>query len=255
MCINFFYITFAVLITIIKVNMSFFKDLIFEKDGKPTVKSEKTGETSFKSKFPNGSEDKTSFSFPTLDSVGDKSTPIATPSGAVSCEPYISSIMEMYEKGFDSLNQAGYDFYEYFKAVVEGGADNKAVYPMAFKMGNAMGGNIDKKTLLDQASYYISKLNDVHTQYKNEGDTKKNQISNEKSSLEVSLKNEVLGLDAEISRLTTLMQSKQTELSKIDNLFTPKLSEIDCKLEANDLAKSRLVNSINLVVNGIKTNL
>ena len=232
--------------------MGFLKDLIFEKNDGKEVEANKKSETSFKSKFPSPSNSGDNFSFPTLDSIDTK--PIKD-NAVVSCEPYMTSIMEMYEKGFDGLNQDGYDFYEYFKTVVEGGTDNKAVYSMAFKMGNVMGGNIDKKTLLEQASFYINKLNEVHSHYKTEGENKKSEVFNEKSALEVTLKNEVLGIDAEINRLQTLLNSKKIELSKIDNQFTPRLSEIDCKLKANDVAKDNLVSSINVVVNGIKTNL
>lgn len=233
--------------------MSFLKDLIFEKEGTKEVKPTKTSESSFKSKFPSSSNGPDKFSFPSIDS--DFSSTSTLPTSEISCEPYLNSIMEMYEKGFDSLNQDGYDFYEYFKAVVEGGADNNAVYGMAFKMGNAMGGNIDKKTLLEQGIYYINKLNDVHSNYKTEGNNKKIEISNQKSVLDHTLTKELSDLDNEISRLQSLKISKQTELSKIDNNFSPKLNEIDCKLQANDVAKDKLVASISLVVNGIKNNI
>lgn len=232
------------------------KNLIFEQDNVKEEKSTKTSENAFKSKFPSASSSASSsadnFSFPSLDSIDTKSPTIGS---VVSCEPYMGPIMDMYEKGFDGLNQDGYDFYEYFKAVVEGGADNKAVYPMAFKMGNAMGGNIDKKTLLEQASFYVNKLNEVHSHYKSEGENKKSGVSNEKASLEVSLKNEISGIDAEITRLQNLRVSKQNDLSKIDTQFTPKITEIECKLQANDVAKDKLVSSINVVINGIKNNL
>lgn len=45
--------------------------------------------------------------------------------------PFLEKILDVYDKGFEKLNQPGYDFFEYYKAVVKAGVNNPQVYGMA----------------------------------------------------------------------------------------------------------------------------
>ena len=112
--------------------------------------------------------------------------------------------------------------------------------------------NIGKDVLLEQANFYINKLKDVHSGYTKDGLELKETLLSDKSEHETSLNNSISDLNKEIIRLEQLKASKENELSKIDEKFSPKLAEIECKLLANNVAKDNLIDSINLVVNGIK---
>ena len=172
-----------------------------------------------------------------------------------SCGPYLDSIMEMYEKGFDSLNQDGYDFYEYFKGIIAAGASNNAAYSMAFNMAKSMDNSVNKTTLLSQSEYYLNEIKTVHLGYVNNGDSKRKTLESNKINEESQLKTDLNNLQVEIDKLTTLKLSKEHELSTIDNKYSTELNEIECKIMENDVAKDKIVSSIELVVNGIKNNL
>tara|TARA_R110000796_G_scaffold88978_2_gene192360 strand:+ start:5833 stop:6561 length:729 start_codon:yes stop_codon:yes gene_type:complete len=237
------------------------RSLIFE-DGSDDKKVTKDSKQSFGSKFPSDSRKQSVtnsdsgtglFSFPSGGKSTKKNSKNFSKTQSLSCEPYINDVMDMYEKGFDNLNQEGYDFYEYFKTVAKGGIDNEAVYAMAFTMGQAMDSGIDKRTLLDQAEFYINKLNEVHDNFSEQGENRKRDIITSKETQESHLRDEVNELKREIDRLNSLKNQKDQELSRIDNEFSPEISEIDCKLQANDIAKDKLIEKIDQVVGGIKS--
>lgn len=229
------------------------RDLIFTKNDGEVKTPEKvvTTQKSFKSNFPS-SQVETTKETPTYAPVAGFTA--ITPDNP-SCEPHLEKIMGMYEKGFDAMNQDGYDFYEFFKAVVANGIDNQLVYTMALNMASSMDKTVTKASLLTQSQHYINEINKVHTHYEQEGTIKSQEATKAKIQEESALSSEVNGIQAEIIRLTNLKTEKQVELSNIDAKYTPQITEISCKIMANNMAKDSIVGSINKVVDGINKNL
>lgn len=235
------------------------RGLIFADDGekkKKETETEDTGRRTFKSKFP---ATETTTPVPTSGTFKPSKTfssaTVKVTPDHPSCAPHLDKIMKMYEEGFDNLNQDGYDFYEFFKAVVQVGADNPAMYKMAFSMAQSMDQSVTKASLLSQAQFYISEITTVYNGYVANGQTKKNQTLADKENEESSLKQELVDIDAEIQRLSLLKRQKESELSTIDGKYANELTDVECKLLANDMAKDKLVNAINTVVNGINANI
>jgi hypothetical protein len=204
--------------------------------------------------FPSASQT-VNTAFPTA------ATPVATMPQPVtsvehpSCQPHLDKIVQLYESGFDGLNQAGYDFYEFYKAVVSGGIDNPQVYAMALSMGKAMDANVSKDTLLSQSQYYIDEIMKVYASYVENGTTKKNQLLTTKENERTHLSSELDALKMQMEAISNQIVSKQTSLSEIDNKYANDLTEVDCKLMANDVAKDRILSSINSVKQGLTNNL
>lgn len=239
--------------------MSFLKSLIFADSGdekEKKVDTPEAGRKTFKSKFPSSEpiEDTPKAaafksSFPTTSKVE-----AITPDNP-SCGPHLDKIMAMYEKGFDNLNQDGYDFYEYFKAVVQVGVNNPEMYKMAFTMAKTMEPNVSKTSLIDQSKFYVNEITTVHKHYVQTGESKRTEMLRLKGSEESTLQQEVLDIGAEIQRLTSLKSQKEGELSTIDSKYASEITDIECKLMANDMARDSIVGSINKVVKGINDNI
>ena len=245
--------------------MGFLKDLIFvNEDGDKDKKKEtNTSQKSFTSKFPSSAaaapessvqKDWTAETGTATGNYKGSATTMApiTPDNPA-CGPHLDKIMEMYEKGFDSLDMEGYDFYEFFKMVVEAGATNPAVYGMAFTMAKTA--NATKETLLSQSEYYINEINKVHGTYSENGSTKREESLQAKGQEESMLSNELNGINNEIVRLNLEKNKVEGQLSLIDSKYSPTLTDIECKIMANNIAKDKIVSTIMTVVNGIKTNI
>ncbi len=200
--------------------------------------------------FPQTSSEPT---FP-VESVPQVNT-VAVNTAPVSCEPYMQKVMEMYEAGFDSLNQTGYDFYEYFKAVLKGGSTNPLVYQMALQMAQGMDSTVTKETLIAQSDFYVKELEKVFNTYVGEGVGKKNSTVLEKEKESQDLSEGLASIDKEIKRLTKEKEQKEEALRGIEGKYRPIIQEIDCKLLANETARNTLVGSIKSVVQGITTNI
>lgn len=201
---------------------------------------------SFKSKFP------TSTPVEAKNESATVATAI-TPDNP-QCAPHLDKIMDLYEKGFEGLNMDGYDFFEFYKAVVAAGVNNANAYTMAFNMAKAMDGGVTKESLASQAQYYLDEISKVHTHYNSNGENKRKEAQANKVNEEATLENELTEINNEIARLNALKAQKQGELARIDSKYTPEITDIECKLMANDMARDAIVGSIQAVVDGINKN-
>jgi hypothetical protein len=199
---------------------------------------------------------KTETKFPSTDiKFPSNGTSFADIKSTVNDNPFLEKILDVYEKGFNKLNQPGYDFFEYFKSVVKGGIDNPKIYEMALEMGRAMDSNVSKDSLLNQADYYISELSKVHSGFKNDGQSKINELTSKKNEETTSLVSDINSLTQQLESIQRQIESKKTSLAQIDNKYQPSISEITLKLSANDMAKDRYISDINKVKSNILNNL
>ena len=231
------------------------RDLIFESKGdnkKPEQKKEDKGISFPKTekKFTEGLQQNHFIEVPV--------TPIkgwAPTKTLASCEPHMDNVMNLYEQGFDNLNQDGYDFYEYYKAVLEAGADNPAIYKMALTMAKAMDPNVSKTSLIKQSEFYLTEIANVYKSYESQGKQKKDSIETDKGREEEGLRIKLKEVTQKLAELEGLKGSYESSLSSIDNKYAGQLHEIDCKLEANNVAKREIFESINKVKQGININI
>jgi hypothetical protein len=176
---------------------------------------------------------------------------IAHASNDTFANPFVNEILTVYEKGFESLNLADFDFFEMYKSVVAVGITNPQSYQMAFTMGKSIKPDLTKEYLLEKSKFYIEEINKVHTKYDATGNVKRQDLTGlvqkEKESLTVSIND----LEARILQMQQELQEKKSLLANIDSKNENELRELQLKIEANNFAKQKIVDSINLVISGI----
>lgn len=173
----------------------------------------------------------------------------------IACEPYMDPIIALYAKGFEELNKPGYDFYEYYKTVKAAGEDNPEMYKMAFTMAKAMDSSVSKEGLLQHSEYYLTEINKVYEQYVSQGKQKQSELQTKKTDEDQALKSKLQSVQVSIQSLLAEESKLKIEVSAIESKYAPQLTEIMCKLEANDAAKKGIFENIDKVKQGIKTNL
>lgn len=237
-----------------------FKDLFIVSDETSTDKPTETAKQSASTtKFPTAATTEvpaaSTYSFPTAETTTPTFTTVATPvfTSAPSSE-YLNKALEVYQKGFDSLNQPGFDFYEFYQSVASGGIDNPAVYAMAFQMASAMDKSISKTSLTQQADFYLGEIQKVYEDFVTKGQAKRQEVESLKINENQSLTNELNDMRNQLEALKTQIEDRTRKLSAIDSKYNPQLSEIDSKLAANTMAKDRILGSIQTVKQGINNN-
>lgn len=170
-------------------------------------------------------------------------------------QEYLNKAIEVYKSGFDSLNQAGYDFYEFYQAITQGGVNNPQIYPMAFTMANAMDKSVTKDKLIQTAEFYLSEINKVYNDYVSKGNGKKQDLITQKNNENQALVNELSLMEQQLEALRTQIQDRQNKLNAIGGKYEPMISDVDNKLSANEIAKNQIVQSIEQVKTGIINNL
>ncbi len=171
---------------------------------------------------------------------------------------YLGEIIEVYEKGLQSINMPGYDFYDFYLAIKAAGSQNEAVFKMAFQMGKTMDGNITPQKLVSDAEYYISKINEVYRTYADQGKQKldsfdkelqneRQKLSSEASLIETDLNN----LRQKIVMLEKQLSETRAKLNSVDNTYKPQQDIIRQKLSANDQAMNVCVQKLNSVKESI----
>jgi hypothetical protein len=197
------------------------------------------------------------FSFP----VNNQSTAnFSAPVNNAVNNPAVKEVIEVYEKGLDSINMPGYDFYEFYKTITAAGIVNgEQVYNMAFQMAKTLDNTVTPQKLLNDAEFYISKINEVHGQYSSQGQQKTYAIQNDKTAEKTKLSAAVdaasrrmMELQNELRSLELDIKSKQEELTKVDSKYFTQEQAIKEKMAANDLAHAESIAKLNRVKDGIK---
>ncbi|MEO8516612.1 MAG: hypothetical protein ABI426_07710 [Flavobacterium sp.] len=169
----------------------------------------------------------------------------------VSNNPFLQEVFSVYEKGFDSLNQTGFDFYEMYKSVISVGATNPQSYQMAFTLGKTISPDISKAFLLEKSKYYTDEIEKVYSKYDATGNSRKKELSDSIAKEKDVLSKNIKDLELKITQLQYDLSKCKEELEKVDFKNKEQFSEIQLKIEANDLAKKKIVDSINMVITGI----
>ena len=241
--------------------MSFFKKLIFEGEGDAPKKQVAPVK---EVKFPSGKNtesvvDSSRYTFGTDPITSEKSSvgvgSFQTAPAPVACDPYMDEVLAQYETGLNSLNQPGYDFFEYFQSVVKVGIDNTEAYKMALTMAQAMESSVTKDSLISQSEFYIGELNKVHGNFKTQGESKLSALKSNKESEEANLAREAQELERQINELKAKQAGITAQLQSIDSRYAPQISEVECKIKANDNARNIIVSKIEKVKQNINANL
>jgi hypothetical protein len=179
------------------------------------------------------------------------------PSPAI--DPAVSEVLKVYESGLDSINMPGYDFYEFYQTVISTGYSGEQTYKMAFHMARTLDRTISPAKLLSDAEFYISKINEVHSQYVTQGQQKMNGINEKKTGEKSRLQNDIdrassriTQLKAELQQLESEISQKKGTLMKVDDAYYPMEKSIREKLTANDLARKTSIDRLNMIKDGIQ---
>lgn len=191
--------------------------------------------------------------------VSESGKPVNAGSSAPpSSNPFLGEITEVYEKGLESINMPGYDFYDFYLAIAAAGSQNEAIYKMAFQMGKTLDSNITPQKLMADAEYYISKLNEVYQNYSDKGKQKLNSLAAELKADKDGLTSEITHIEGEITRLKQQILSMEQKLSetknhlnKVEGKYKPQQDQINLKLQANDQAMQISVKKLASVKEGI----
>ncbi len=165
--------------------------------------------------------------------------------------PFIGEVFDVYQKGFDGLNNEGFDFFELYKSVNAVGVTNPQSYQMAFTMGKTIKPDLTKEFLIEKSKFYISEIEKVYSKFHEKGSTRNKELTASITNQKNDLTKNISDLEAQIAKLQAELESKRSELSKIDIANHAQFSEIQLKIEANNIAKQKILESINLVVTGI----
>lgn len=165
--------------------------------------------------------------------------------------PYINEILDVYQKGFDSLNQENFDFFELYKSVLAVGINNPQSYQMAYMMGKSIKPDLSKEFLLEKAKFYSAEIEKVYSKYDSTGNAKKRELIDQQNRENANLTKSISDLEIKIIELQRELESKKLDLNRLDANYAQPIQETQLKIEANNIAKGTILDSIQNVVNGI----
>jgi hypothetical protein len=174
----------------------------------------------------------------------------SVPTGSID-NPFLNEILEVYNKGFEGLNSEGFDFFELYKSVMAVGPTNPQSYQMAFTMGKTIKSDLSKEFLLEKSKFYISEIEKVYSKYDATGNSKNKDLNNTITTQKNNLTKNIADLESQIAKLQTELEVRKTELARIDMDNSAMFAQIQLKIEANNIAKHKILESINTVVTGI----
>lgn len=211
----------------------------------------KAPETQPKQEFPSAPQQQQQQPTTSFPNEVPKQTVQQTQSYGSPNNPFLDEIFQVYEKGFESLNETGFDFYEMYKSVMSVGVNNPQSFQMAFTMGKTINPNLSKQFLLEKAAFYKTEIEKVFVKYDTTGNNKRNELNNSINQDKHNLSKSIADIESQIANLQNELNAKKAELNKIDSNSSQQFVEIDLKIQANNLAKQKLFDSIIAVELGI----
>jgi len=215
------------------------------------VRDDETGEQ-------NQAKSTDGFSFPAAVNTPQSAGTVNPGTGVVE-QAVINEVLMVYEKGIDSINMPGYDFYEFYKAIGSISNAGDQAYQMAFQMAKSMDSSLSTQKLLSDAEFYISKINEVHNQYSMQGQQKISSLEAKKNDEKNKLTAEINDATQQVNQLRTQMQEleaqinqNRTRLTAVDGDYLPQENTIRQKLLANDNAKQISILKLSSVKDGIQ---
>lgn len=197
-----------------------------------------------------------SYAFPVNNTVSTPNT--AMPQGSAINQAALNEVLAVYERGIDSINMPGYDFYEFYKAISAVGNAGTETYSMAYHMAKSMDSSITSQKLVTDAEFYISKINEVHSQYTMQGQQKINEIDNNRNSEKNKLMGEIEEGSRQVNQLRNQLQALESDINQkritltgVDAKYSPQEASVREKLLANDNAKQISVAKLMAVKEGI----
>jgi hypothetical protein len=225
-----------------------FKDAFIKKDGDAKKKKQAPSKKA--------AEDQgTGVSFPDDSDVIPiiPDTDVKLPSGGIPSD-ILKNFEDEYEKFFNSIDKAGFDFHEFMKLVRKSGGTSSA-YEMALEMANQMDEGVTKETLLEDAAFYIGQIEGVHEENANTGNNKLQKIQSDKVNEEEELTRKKESLKEQIEKLQGELNEVQGALSSTDTKYGVEMTDTKQTMAANTKAKDKLIRKIQNIVDGINTNL
>ncbi len=165
--------------------------------------------------------------------------------------PFLNDVLAVYEKGFESLNQSGFDFFEMYKSVLAVGPTNPQSYQMAFTMGKTINPELSKPFLLEKAKFYTDEIQKVYEKYNITGFARKKELNDSINSDKAALTKTIADLESQIAKLQSELQKNKEQFDKIDASNISQFNEFQQKIDANNMAKDTILQSINTVITGI----
>lgn len=170
----------------------------------------------------------------------------------------IAEVVEVYEAGLESINMPGYDFYEFYTAIVTTGHTGAHTYQLAFQMARSMDKTITVQKLLQDAEFYISKINEVHGQYVSQGQSKLRALDEQKKGEKGQLQRGIdegaarlAHLRAELQQLESALSQQKALLARIEEGYQPQEAAVRSKLAANDAARDVSIGKLQQIREGI----
>ncbi len=232
------------------------RNLFIKGDETPTDKTSKPVTKEQTTKFP--STVKTETDDVETNMFGFAKTPVKQQptfvKGTIQPE-HLAKANQVYQNGFESLNQPGYDFFEFYQTIVATGVANPQTYAMAFAMAKSMDKTVTKDSLLEQSNYYTTEITKSYDDTVTKGNAKRDDLNAQKEHENESLKQELENLNQQFEAIKTQIADREGKLAAIGSKYEPILNELGSKLAANESAKNSLIQSIEQVKQGIINNL
>lgn len=208
-------------------------------------------------------EDKTvkteMFSFPVNNNMPSQQ-PVNMPPPPTGMEQKVlDEVLAVYENGLESINMPGYDFFEFYKSVSSTGNITEQSYNMAFMMAKTLDKTLTPQKLMSDAEFYISKINEVHSQYVMQGQKKLNTLQEQKNAEKNKLTGDIDSSTMRISQLRNELQQLESDiaqkrgaLAKIEESYFPEEKSVRDKMIANDAARQSSVQKLTGIKDGIQ---
>jgi hypothetical protein len=183
--------------------------------------------------------------------TGDASTPSVQSHPGIATPAPGEMKLKVYQL-LESLNKPGMDFFEVWNAAVEMGGANSANLRAAFTSLRFADKQLSREQLLKSGRDYVAALQQVIEKESAKRREEKNLLETQRESTRRRLDEDMQRIAAELKALQEKHDALRREREGIDEKFTPRIREIDQKIDAGQQAVDEVIGEMQAVISLIQ---
>lgn len=167
------------------------------------------------------------------------------------CENEVKQVLEQYEAHLAKVNLEGYDFYEFYNAVMSNGIDNVVAYPIIFNTARSFDPTLTSQKITETGQFYLGEIikafEDFDKMCKSRLDEFEKTKEAEKNSMNYRIKN----IETQIQELQKELSEAYIQLNEVDGKYVVDIERVKCLEFANRSVKSNMETTINKIISNI----
>lgn len=167
------------------------------------------------------------------------------------CENEVKQVLQQYEAHLAKVNLEGYDFYEFYNAVMANGIDNVVAYPIIFNTAKSFDPTLTSQKITETGQFYLGEIIKAFEDFDKMCKGRLEEFEKTKESEKTSTNYRIKNIENKIQELQKELSEAYVQLNEVDGKYMVDIERVKCLEFANRSVKTNMESTINKIIMNI----